>query len=69
MTTSNNTNQSNPTPLNTSEYTVNRVEVIDHVEGRVYTKWEDYDFEVVFDQQDDGRTLKIFLLPVAETVS
>lgn len=48
----------------TAEFIVNRVEVIDHTKtgkGRDFVKWEDFDFEVGFDQQDGGRTLKIFL--------
>lgn len=46
------------------EYIVNRIEIIDSTktgDGRVYVKWEDFDFDVGFSQQDDGRTLKIFL--------
>lgn len=44
------------------EYT--RLEVIDHTSqgtGREYTKWVSEPFVVKFDEQDDGRTLKIFL--------
>lgn len=44
------------------EYT--RLEVIDHTDqgtGREYTKWVSEPFTVKFDEQDEGRTLKIFL--------
>lgn len=41
----------------------NRFEVIDwhSGEGRILTKWLKSDFEVLIDEQDDGRTLKIFI--------
>jgi len=39
---------------------VNRVEVIDHKEGRAYVMWENkLDVELML--QDDERTLKIFI--------
>lgn len=44
---------------------VNRFEVIDHTEsgtGRQFVKWLSYDFKVEFSLQDDGRTLKVFLM-------
>ena len=44
--------------------TVNRLEVIDHTQlggGRALTKWEDVEFDVLADEQDNGGTLKIFL--------
>lgn len=44
--------------------TVNRIEVIDHTrtgEGRALVKWENFKFDVEFDIQDDGKTIKIFL--------
>ncbi len=44
--------------------TVNRLEIIDHTDsgtGRDYVKWVDQPFEVELSDQDDGRTLKIFL--------
>lgn len=48
-----------------TEYIVNRLEVIDWTstarEGRAFVKWAKGDFEVGFDVQDNGRTLKIFL--------
>lgn len=54
--------------MDTDEYTrVNRLEVIDHTKdfekggGRAYIKWEDYEFGVHLQHQDNGRTLKIFL--------
>ena len=45
---------------------VNRIEVIDWTasnkgDGRAYTKWVKESFNVQYDIQDDGRTLKIFL--------
>jgi hypothetical protein len=46
------------------DFIVNRLEIIDHTKtgkGRDFVKWEDYDFDIGFSQQDDGRTLKIFL--------
>ncbi len=49
--------------------TVNRVEVIDLTEGgegRSFVKWEDHDFEVNFDLQDNACTLKIFLTEIKE---
>lgn len=48
--------------LQTKQYT--RLEVIDHTDqgtGREYSKWVATPFTVKFDEQDDGRTLKIFL--------
>jgi len=48
-----------------TEYIVNRIEVIDWTAsaktGRAFTKWVEGDFEVGFDVQDGGRTLKVFL--------
>lgn len=56
---------------------VSRVEVIDHTKsledggGRAYTFWNQYDpkdpkeVKVEAVLQDDGRTLKIFILPVS----
>lgn len=46
--------------------TVNRIEVVDWTEstaggGRAYTKWIEDNFQVSYQLQDDGRTLKIFL--------
>ena len=47
--------------------TVNRLEVIDHTKGlddgggRTYIKWEDSNFRVRYDIQDDGHTIKIFI--------
>lgn len=43
--------------------TFNRFEVIDWEsgEGRVFTKWLDDNFEVMVDEQDGKRTLKIFI--------
>ena len=38
---------------------VNRVEVIDNVNGRVYTRYNVTVAEAAF--QDDGRTLKLFV--------
>lgn len=43
---------------------VNRFEVIDHTrngEGRILSKWEDFNFIVEVDIQDMGCTLKVFL--------
>jgi len=47
---------------------VNRVEIIDHtkdendeVKGRSYVKWEEDDFNVEADFQDNYKTLKIFI--------
>jgi len=47
---------------------VNRVEIIDHtkdendeVKGRSYVKWEEDDFKVEADLQDNYKTLKIFI--------
>ena len=37
-----------------------RVEVIDHT-GRAYVLWRDYRFEVSVSEQDDARTLKVFI--------
>lgn len=54
-----------------AEYIVNRLEIIDHTpdgNGRDYTKWDKHDFEVAFSQQDDGKTLKIFLQPMQTNV-
>lgn len=51
--------------MNKSDSTiVNRIEVIDHQsgEGRVFTKWTEGDYRVEFSRQDNGRTLKIFIL-------
>ena len=48
---------------------VNRVEVIDLTEGgegRSFVKWEDHDFEVNFDLQDNACTLKIFVTDIKE---
>ncbi len=53
------------------EYLVNRLEIIDHTktgQGRDFVKWEKFDFEVSFDQQDEGKTLKIFLKDANETL-
>ena len=58
-----------------AEFIVNRIEIIDHTKnidvggGVAYVKWEDYDFQVGFSQQDDNRTLKIFLSkpPIKDT--
>lgn len=42
--------------------TVNRLEVIDYTgDGRAYVKWVPLDFDVEFDLQDGGQTLKIFV--------
>lgn len=38
----------------------NRLEVIDHT-GRVFVNWVDEPFRIEFSQQDQGRTLKIFI--------
>lgn len=41
-----------------------RIEIIDHTDtgtGREYTKWVSIPFNVELQEQDDGRTLKIFL--------
>ena len=45
------------------KYDVNRVEVIDHATGgdRAYVFWEKEPHEVELSEQDDGRTLKIFI--------
>lgn len=42
----------------------NRFEVIDHTRtglGRLPSKWEEFDFYVYTDTQDEERTLKVFL--------
>lgn len=49
---------------------LNRLEVIDHTPsgtGRDYIKWVEEDFYVQYQIQDEGRTIKIFLNPVAPT--
>lgn len=38
---------------------VNRVEVIDNIDGRQYTKWDLQDVELSL--QDEDRTLKVFV--------
>lgn len=46
------------------KYEVNRVELIDHTKagtGRAFVRWVQENFEVEIVEQDDGRTLKIFL--------
>jgi hypothetical protein len=46
---------------------INRIEVIDWTKpieekgGRAYVKWENNPLNIMYDLQDDGRTLKIFL--------
>lgn len=52
-------------------FLVNRIEVIDHTStakepGRVLVKWDETNFEVTFSEQDEGRTLKIFLTDEVE---
>lgn len=62
------------TSLIVEERIVNRLEVIDHTEGfeerggaRAYMKWNKQPFKVELSDQDEGRTLKIFLSDVALT--
>ncbi len=38
----------------------NRIEVIDHT-GRAYTYWHEDSTGIELNQQDEGRTLKIFI--------
>ncbi len=53
----------------------NRVEVVDHTtadddgkrRGRVLTKWITENLIVRFDEQDDGKTLKIFFSELGST--
>lgn len=48
---------------------VNRIEVIDwtltSLEGRAFVKWEKENFKVSYDLQDNGKTLKIFLVDLS----
>lgn len=47
---------------------INRLEIIDYTTdlegggGRAYVKWTEKNFKLDFDIQDNGKTLKIFLL-------
>lgn len=45
---------------NDSYYMINRIEVINHTEGREYVKYHNFK-EVNIQTQDDTRTMKIFL--------
>jgi len=47
------------TLLENSMNEVNRVEVIEHGKGRIYTNYDVKDME--FSMQDDDKTLKIFI--------
>lgn len=48
---------------------VNRIEVIDwtltSLEGRAFVKWEKENFKVSYALQDNGKTLKIFLVDLS----
>lgn len=61
------------TKENFLEYVANRIEVIDHTgtneeSPRRLVKWDDRPFKVSLSFQDDGKTLKIFLLDLPEEV-
>jgi len=56
-----------PTKEDYLQYVANRFEVIDHTNTneeypRRLTKWDDKPFKISLSFQDDGRTLKVFLL-------
>jgi hypothetical protein len=59
------------TKENFLEYVANRLEVIDHTTTnpeypRRLVKWDDKPFKVSLSFQDDGRTLKVFLLDISQ---